>query len=253
MAYLAEKLRVVVAECTVGRHLHRLGWTLVRPSLTVSSPDSDYARKVAELESLQAQAGRGEIALLFADEADLDLLPGVTRCWTRVGEQRKVLTPGSNQKRYAFGAVHYTEGTVVSSVSERKDSAGFCALLEVIVARYCPGPVWKGLPVVVVADNYVIHKSKATQQVLAKYADRLRVFSLPTYSPELNVIERLWRYLRSQVTHNHLFASIEELVQAVKQFFTNLAADRGSVLSIIGSHTDAHQATHIPNNLCTII
>jgi hypothetical protein len=249
--YLAQRLKVTVAECTLGRHLRRLGWTLVRPALTVSSPDPAYAVKAAELAVLKAQARRGQITLLFVDEIDLNLLPGVWRCWTRVGEQRRVPTPGTNQKRYGFGAVHFSEGSLVTHLGDRKNSAGFCRLLEAIVACYCPGPVWEGPKVVLVVDNYIVHKSKITQQTLAKYADRLECFHLPTYSPKLNLIEWLWKYLRSKVTHNHLFTSIEELLTAVQQFLVDLAADRTLVLSIIGNQPN-HQTHLTPKNLCSV-
>lgn len=241
-----------VADSTIGRHLHRLGWTLVRPVLTVQSRDPAYASKADELEQLKERAKRGEITLLFEDELDLNLLPGVLRCWTRVGEQRKIPTPGINQKRYGFGAVNFLTGEVVSHLAERKNSTNFCTLVEAIVSRFCPGAIWTGPKVVLVLDNYIIHQSKLTQETLTKYMDRLEVFHLPTYSPKLNVIELLWKYLRATVTHNHLFASIDELVAAVHQFFADLANDPTTVLSIIGAQPEP-QPVDSPQNLCSAI
>ncbi|HZK67643.1 MAG TPA: IS630 family transposase [Chloroflexota bacterium] len=250
--YLAEKLKVTVSESTVGRHLRRLGWTLSRPVLSIRSHDPEYVAKAAELELLKSSARQGDIILLYEDEVDLNLLPGVIRCWTRLGEQRKVFTPGTNKKRYGFGAVDFTEGTIVTHLAERKNGAGFCQLIEAIVARYCPEPVYTGPKVVLVIDNYVIHKSKLTQATLDKHTDRLELFALPSYSPKLNVIERLWKYLHARVTHNHLFGSIEELLQAVLQFLGELAADKTRVLSVIGGHRTFDTA-RVPENLCSVI
>ena len=86
-----------------------------------------------------------------------------------------------------------------------------------------------------VVDNFIIHRSHKTRQALEAYADRLCVVALPTYSPHLNVIERLWKQLRRTVTHNHLFKSIAELLAAVEQFFRHLDAHCADVRSIIGS------------------
>lgn len=122
---MAEKLKVTVSESTVGRHLGRLGWTLVRPVPTIRSHDSEYVAKAAELELLKSSAQQGEIILLYEDEVDLNLLPGVIRCWNRVGEQKKVFTSGTNQKRYGFGAVDFTDGSIVTHLAERKNSLGF--------------------------------------------------------------------------------------------------------------------------------
>jgi transposase len=83
-------------------------------------------------------------------------------------------------------------------------------------------------------DNYIIHWSKKTIACLEKYADRPETVPLPTYAPELNVIEMLWKYLRRKVTHNHLYETVVKLVEAVESFLKSLNQHRNEVLSIIG-------------------
>jgi hypothetical protein len=231
---LLAQMQVQVSPEAVRKHLHRLQYHLIRPVLSVSSPDPDYQIKVQRLADCQQQAGDGKLILLYEDEFDLNLLPGVIRCWTKQGSQRKIPTPGQNIKRYGFGAVNSQTGQVLYRVGEHKDSAGFCELLEQIVPAYCPGETYSGPKVAVVVDNYRIHSSKLTQATLDKYADRLFVVPLPTYSPKLNVIELLWKYLRRKVTHNHLFENIEKLIQAVEAFLKSLDQHRDTVLSVIG-------------------
>ena len=53
------------------------------------------------------------------------------------------------------------------------------------------------------------------------------------------------------MTQNHLFASVEALVEAVQQFLTELAANPTNVLSIIGNLAD-NQPVPIPSNLCSV-
>jgi hypothetical protein len=62
----------------------------------------------------------------------------------------------------------------------------------------------------------------------------IEIVPLPTYSPKLNVIELLWKYLRRKVTHNHLYASIEKLVDAALEFLKSLNEKPAEVLSVIG-------------------
>jgi transposase len=51
--------------------------------------------------------------------------------------------------------------------------------------------------------------------------DRLIRIFLPSYSPELNPVERVWRVTRRQVTHNRYFPSVEELrIALVSRFLT---------------------------------
>ena len=224
-----------VSEETVRRHLQQLDYRIVRPVLSINSPDPQYAPKVAQLQTLKEQARQGEIILLFEDEVDLNLLPGVIGCWTKRGQQRKVPTPGKNQKRYGFGAVNWASGEMVYHLGDHKNSDHFCALVERIIATLCPGETWAGPLIVLVVDNYIIHRSKKTTKLLQCYADRLNVMALPTYSPKLNPVELIWRYLRRIVTHNHLYATMTELLEAVETFFQDLIACPTHVLSLIGN------------------
>ena len=230
---VAKGFEQVSAE-TIRRHLRNLDYRALRPVLSINSPDPEYATKAEKLEQYKEQARRGEIILLFEDEVDLNLLPGVIRCWTKRGQQRKVMTPGQNVKRYGFGSVNFLTGHLCYHIGERKNSDGFCDLVEQTVQEYCPGETHAGPKVVMVVDNYIIHHSKKALAYLEKYADRLQVFGLPTYSPKLNVIELLWKYLRRKVTHNHLFASTDALLEAVKDFLNSLNDQPSLVLSVIG-------------------
>lgn len=232
--YLVQKGHLRVVAETIRRHLWALGFRMVRPVLSISSPDPDYAVKVERLAELKAQAQSGEIILLYEDEVDLNLLPGIIGCWTLRGQQRRISTPGQNQKRYGFGAVNFITGQVTWLIGERKNSDHFCALVEQVVQQYCPGETWPGPKVALVVDNYIIHRSKKTKAMLARYADRLTVVALPTYSPKLNLIELLWKHLRRKVTHNHLFESFGALLEAVEAFFVRLDSHPAEVLSVIG-------------------
>jgi transposase len=232
--YLVEKGFKLVSDETVRRVLHQLDFRVLRPVLSINSPDEQYESKAAHLKECQRLAREGKMILLYEDEIDLNLLPGIIRCWTHRGSQRKILTPGQNIKRYGFGAVHFLTGRLTYRVGDRKNSDGFIALVEQIVAEYCPGENYSGPKIGLVVDNYIIHRSKKTQVILDKYSDRIVTVPLPTYSPKLNVIEMLWKYLHRKVTHNHLFASIEKLVEAVLELLKSLNERPDEVLSVIG-------------------
>jgi len=232
---LAKKGFARVNRETIRVHLHTLGYRVLRPVLSIASPDPDYARKVKRLEKYKKQAKNGEILLYFQDEIDLNLLPGILRCWTLRGSQRKVMTPGLNQKRYGFGAVNYRSGRNLYRIEEHKNSAGFCAFVEQFMQTVTQSPDYAGQKIVLVVDNFIIHHSQKTLKFLEPYADQLILFALPTYSPWLNLIELLWKHLRRKVTHNHLFQTISKLVQAVRSFLNALNQNPTLTLSVIGA------------------
>ncbi len=69
--------------------------------------------------------------------------------------------------------------------------------------------------VVVVIDNAPWHRGAPIRRVLAEQP-HLTLYRLPSYSPPLNVIERLWRVLRRRATHNRLFATMAALRRALR-------------------------------------
>jgi transposase len=224
-----------VSSETIRAHLHALGYRVRRPVLNIASPDPEYKQKAKRLKKYQKQAKNGEILLYYQDEIDLNLLPGIMRCWTMEGVQRKVPTPGQNQKQYGFGAVNYVSGQTVHRIEERKNSVGFCAFIEQFMQTVTQAPDYHDQKIVLVVDNFIIHRSRKTQEFLETYKDQLLLFMLPTYSPWLNLIERLWKHLRRKVTHNHLFASLAELVKAVCSFLEALNSTPQLTLSVIGA------------------
>ncbi len=203
------------------RTLHRAGSSGQRPVLLVSSPDPEYEQKAARLQELQRQAQAGEIDLYYEDEVDLALLPGVMRWWSKVGQQRKIDTPRQNKKQYGAGLIHWGCGKLHWATSDHKDNALFRSVLSQLIEPDAGQPVRKKY---VLVDNYRIHCARPVQAFLAEHRDEVELVCLPTYSPKLNPVERFWKHLRRKVTHNHLFQSMEQLLEAVSSFFRDMAA-----------------------------
>jgi transposase len=61
------------------------------------------------------------------------------------------------------------------------------------------------------------HKSKDL-----KIPENIDIFLLPPYSPELNPVERFWRYLKQNVLHNRLFETLESLEASLDVFINSL-------------------------------
>jgi transposase len=226
---LGQVLGLSVHAVTVLRHLWRLGWRWRRPRHYLRSPDPRYAAKARYVRRLRQQARRGQIQLYFSDEMDVALLPTLSGRWMRIGQQTQVLTPGQNAKQYVFGAVNYRTGAFVWSLVTHKDHLAFLDCLKQLAARHATDR----RPIVVVADNFRIHKALAVQAWLRFQRPRLRVYFLPTYAPQLNPIERVWRHVRRNVTHNYFFGTMPALVKAVTAFLAELANSPQVILNIV--------------------
>ena len=154
---------------------------------------------------------RGRIRPVFADELDIHLLAKIGYEWMPRGEQREVATPGKNEKRYLAGALDVRTGRMLHSVWWRKVNGLFIDLLGVLEAAYPTADIDR---IVVVVDNYGIHKAEAVKRWLADHP-RIEVLFLPTYCPRANPIERCFGDVHDKCTRNHRRKRIRDLVKDV--------------------------------------
>jgi hypothetical protein len=95
----------------------------------VAAKDDDPHRveKLARIR-LAFEQLRACMALFFADELDIHLLPKIGSQWMPKGEQVEVLTPGTNEKRYLAGALDLTTGTITirCGIASRPGSSWIC-------------------------------------------------------------------------------------------------------------------------------
>lgn len=170
-----------------------------------------------------------DLIVLFADSAEVSLMPTITRCWSRVGQQKVIQTPGVRaRKKWDWGAVEPTTGRTVHIVHSRRNNIGFRRLLAAI-SRVFELPTNPQRRVILIVDNDKAHKAKIVQKLLAKHGQRIQIEWLPPYSPELNPQEDIWRHMRRCVTHNNYFQHIEFLEDAVDDFHQELTTNTEQV------------------------
>jgi transposase len=203
-----------VAVCTIGRALRRIGARRGRPKPVVVCPwrRERRLRRLRQLRALAETATLDE-PVLYADEVDLHLNPRIGLDWMPRGFQRRVVTPGSNSKRFLAGALDGKIGRLTWVEGERKTSELFCKLLWRLAAE---NP--KARRIHVILDNYGIHDSRLTRRCIESLGGRLVLHFLPPYCPDDNKIERVWLDLHANVTRNHRCATMKELMTRVHAF-----------------------------------
>jgi transposase len=203
---------MTVSAETVRRWLHALGWEWKRAKLIAKDDDPQRVAKLARIRYAFEQLRVG-VALFFADELDLSLLPKVGSQWMPKGEQVEVLTPGTNEKRYLAGALDMATGTTQHCVWYRKTTGLFLDLLATLDRSY---PAAKFSRLSVVVDNSKIHYAGEVEKWLAAHP-RFALLYLSTYCPKANPIERAFGEVHDKCTRNHTRKRMWHLVQDVEQ------------------------------------
>jgi DDE superfamily endonuclease len=110
------------------------------------------------------------------------------------------------------------------------------------IARAYPASIYA--EVVITIDNAPWHRGAGVEEVLAAHP-QLRLYRLPSYSPQLNVIERFWRVLRRRATHNRVFASMAALRTTLRNNISYFQTLKQRVLSLIESPRKAKKAAKL--------
>lgn len=200
---------------TMSRALARIKARRGRPKQTVGCPWAKAAktRRLNRIQEVLATLPRREWAF-YEDEVDVHLNPKIGLDWMVSGQQKEVVTPGKNEKRYLAGALEVRTGMVTWVEGMRKTSFLFLKLLNRLLQAY---PQAKCLHLIL--DNYRIHSSAIVQAALSGYlVGRIVLHFLPPYCPDDNRIERVWQDLHANVTRNHRCATMAALMAEVRYY-----------------------------------
>jgi transposase len=142
------------------------------------------------------------------------------------GHRPIVPAAGVNQRLCVYGAFNYRTGQSHYLVHPKKNAQQFHEFLRQLLEAQSERRI------VLVVDNASYHRTRQILNLLEDHADHTFVVWLPRYSPELNLIEGLWGYLKRSALNNYFFGDIACLEQAIHDAFNALQRHPETTLSL---------------------
>ncbi len=174
------------------------------------------------------EARRRRALLLFGDEASFPQWGTLSYTWARRGVQPVVKTSGKRKGYKVFGLIDYFTGRFFHQGHDgRLNSASYTAFLSGVLEQ-------TQQPIILIQDGAKYHTSAATTAFFEQHATRLEVFQLPTYSPDYNPIEKLWKKIKEAETHLQYFPSFDALTEKVEQALMKFANAPQEILALCG-------------------
>lgn len=196
--------------------LHLIGFSYVKPSYSYIL--ADRKERKAFLSEFSEIANSGDV-YLFEDEATVHQHPTLHDMWVLKGAKAKIMTFGNHAKRHAFSAVNPITGKLVSMVAKRLTAETFIRFLRKLLCIITT-------PFTLIIDNSPCHKAKAVTDFLERWKHRIRVVWLPRYSPDLNPDEQVWKDMKLDVCHNHMFGTPNKLSWGLIGYFRRLEPEK---------------------------
>jgi transposase len=154
--------------------------------------------------------------LLFEDESMIRDYQAIQKTWFLRGRQRIIKTTGKHRGVKLLATVDYGTGKLVWHEDELYTAETFLGFLKKVAAAYPTGKI------VMVLDNARIHHAKLLASFLEEMSERLELVFLPPYSPQFNIVEGLWKWLKSDVINNVFYHTVGEIRKNVKQFMNEI-------------------------------
>jgi len=216
LSHLGQRLGVQLSSTTLRRRLHHARFRWRRPRLApAKKEDPAKEAKLARIEQVKAEV-KPEDHLLYEDETTVRLLPLLRAMWMLVGQQFRIhVPPNWNRCFHIFGTLDVRTGEWVHRFCAQRTRQEFIAFLEHLLSVYPTGHI------VIILDNGSIHKAQEVLEWLVTQP-RIQLVWLPTYSPHLNPVERIWKVMKKTVAANRAYAQLGMLKQAAREFFADL-------------------------------
>ncbi len=195
----------------------RLRWKRVRKSLKSLRDPAAFARCQRELEALQQQEDKGKIDLYYFDEAGFALDPSIPYAWQESGTVIEL------------PAMKYGRINVLGFMNRKNDlhASMFDQSIHTGVVIACFDAFCKTIKqkTVVLIDNASIHTSEDFEDRIPHWKKQgLIIKYLSTYSPELNLIEILWRRIKYDWLPFSAYQCLNAMIGALDDILRNVGS-----------------------------
>jgi len=215
--YIEKTYGVTFSVIGITKLLHRLGFTYKKPKVIPGKADLLKQEEFLKLYQQTQDVLGDKDRIYFADSTHPQHNTKPSYGWILKGKKNdKFVKTNSGRKRLNLnGVLSFKDKTAVVLEENTINSKSTINLLEAVKKKQPKGKVF------LILDNASYHHSREVKNWLLHHT-RFKLIFLPPYSPNLNLIERLWKFFHQKVTWNRYFETFEEFKTATLTFFRNL-------------------------------
>ncbi len=214
---IEENFKIKVSTKTIKRILKafKYSWHRCKHKPAGEPPPEEYERKKEELEELNKQHQKGKINLYYGDASGFSLTSNIPYAWQEIGGNIEIPTAKSKLIS-VFGFLSADGGELTAYKTTDTINS---ELLISFVDDFCKTINFTS---VLVIDNAPIHKSKLFLDRLEYWSSKnLEIYFLPTYSPNLNLIEKLWWFMKLEWIDFKAYLSLPDMEKYIDDIVKN--------------------------------
>jgi len=211
-AYVKQTFSVVYSESGMTQWLKRNGFSYHKPAGVPAKADHNaQVAFIAWYEQFKLSLKDGE-KLFFMDGVHPTHQTRLVCGWIRKGVRRELPTTSGQKRMNIIGALDLEDMNLITQEYATIDGEAVVNYLKYLEAHL---PTATAINVVLDCARY--HTCPEVAAYVAS-SSRLRLHFLPTYSPNLNVIERCWKIMHEHTTANHYYPTFNQFADAINHF-----------------------------------
>src|SRR5260370_13452409 len=228
VAYIQKTHGITYSPIGINKLLHRLGFVYKKPKIIPGKVNQ--SKQEAFLEQYRStKAGltnKDRIYFLDATHPQHNTKPFYGWILKGKAHDKYIKTNSGRERLNLNGALNFQEKTAILLEEKTINREATLRLLEAIKKRQKQGKVY------LILDNAKYHHAKLVRNWVLNHP-RFTLLYLPAYSPNLNLIERLWRFFHQKITNNRYFETFKEFKQETLRFFENLKQYEKELIPIL--------------------
>jgi transposase len=218
IALIAKEFGVKYSESQVSRILHKLGYSYKKPKQYPAKSDKKKQLVcVAQIEEQLAQSAENKSVVLFADSVHPLHNTKPDYGWIKKGQEKWIPSNGGRRRYNLTGVINAKKPEQVTLINAKSINEDvIIELLKEIKIRYNYYD-----KVYIWSDQATYYTSKKVKDWIASQ-NQIELNYLPPYSPNLNLIERLWKFMRKKVINSIYYETYKDFVFAIESFFRDI-------------------------------
>lgn len=215
MEFVKEEFDVTYSQSGMTELLHRMGYVYKKPAVVPGKMNVKAQLKFIEDYETVLLGMKQNDALYFMDATHPTHNTMPAYGWIKKGLRKTIKTNSGRQRLNINGAINIRNLDFQYHLEDTINAAATIALFKRLeTANPLADKVY------VVLDNARYHHSKEVKEYLQN--SKVKPLYLPAYSPNLNLIERLWKFFNKRVLYNRYYEHFEQLKNAATDFLGNL-------------------------------
>lgn len=240
-SYVSKKYGATYSIVGMNKLLHRLGFLYKKPKLVPGKLDAQKQEDWKyEYNLLKGSLNKDE-AVYFMDSVHPQYQARARCGWIRKNQNKTLPSFSGWKRKHIIGAIELSDLNVVSSEKDKVNGDKIIEFLKVLEASQ---PTKE--KIYLICDNAGYHKSKKVKAHLEN--SKIELIFLPPYSPNLNPIERLWKYMHRIVSNNKWYEDFKNFSEAIDKFFVDIPKYKEALRTLINDNFQTIKIDHFCNS-----